>query len=388
MKLKHLGVPIIVQVILAIVLGAVLGLFMPAWFVRIFVSINDFFGQFIGFLVPLIILALVTASIANAEEDAGKMLKVTMAAVLISTFMAGVASLGVGKLVIPLFIPSGEQSLLLSHEVALTPYFVLQLPPPLDVMSALALALMLGLGMRAIKADALRKGITELQSLVMLSIEKVIVPLLPVYIFGVFLKMSAAGGIAELVSNFLWIILLILAMLALWALLLYGVAGIFARRNPLKMIWRMMPAAVVAFATCSSAATIPISLRSAKNIARHENTASFVMPLCANLHIPSVTIHFVICALAVMAMVGQPVELEAFLIYIMMLTFTCVAVPGVPGGVVAVLPVMATVLGFTTEMQALCLSIGVLLDAPLTAANVLCDGAVCAMVDRTIGEKD
>ena len=63
----------------------------------------------------------------------------------------------------------------------------------------------------------------------------------------------------------------------------------------------------VAFATCSSAATIPVSLERAKHLTRDENTASFVIPLCANLHIPSVSIHFVICAIAVMMLVGKAI---------------------------------------------------------------------------------
>ena len=383
MKSKLLSLPVIVQALIAIILGAVQGWFMPAWFVRIFVSFNTFFGQFIGFLVPLIILALVSASIANAEENAGKMLKITMAALLISTFSAGVASFGVGEWLLPKFIHQGDHALLMPTEgEAFAPFFVLQLPPPLDVMSALALALMLGLGMRAVKANSLKKAITELQGLVMVSIEKAIVPLLPLYIFGVFLKMSAAGGMVDAVRNFLWIILLVIGMLVAWILLLYIIAGIMSGRNPFKMLWQMMPAEIMAFATCSSAATIPVTLKEAKKIAHKENTVSFVIPLCANLHIPSVTIHFVLCAIAVMMMVGQPLELESFFIFIIMLTFTCVAVPGVPGGVVAVLPVLSTVLGFSAEMQAVCLSLGILLDAPLTAANVLCDGAICAIVDK------
>ena len=323
MKSKLLSLPIIVQALIAIILGAVQGWFMPAWFVRIFVSFNTFFGQFIGFLVPLIILALVSASIANAEENAGKMLKITMAAVLISTFSAGVASFGVGEWLLPKFIHPGEQTLLMPAEgEAFSPFFVLQLPPPLDVMSALALALMLGLGMRTVKADSLKKAITELQGLVMVSIEKAIVPLLPLYIFGVFLKMSAAGGMVDAVKNFLWIILLVIGMLVVWILLLYIIAGIMSGRNPFKMLWQMMSAGIMAFATCSSAATIPVTLKAAQKVAHKENTVSFVIPLCANLHIPSVTIHFVICAIAVMMMVGQPLEMESFFIFIMMLTFT------------------------------------------------------------------
>lgn len=383
--------PIIVRVIIAIGLGAGLGMFMPAWFVRIFVSFNTFFGQFIGFLVPLIILALVTASIANAEQNAGRMLRITMIALLLSTLFAGLTSFGVGELALPHLIRHSAHAnqpaaVLLSEEAlggTFSPFFTLTLPPPLDVLSALTLALILGLGMRTIRADALKRGVTELQALVMLSIEKAIVPLLPLYIFGVFLKMSASGGMLHLVHSFFWLIVLVLAMLVAWALVLYLVAAVIARRNPFRMIWDMMPACIVAFATCSSAATIPVTLRSAQKLVSKSSTSEFVIPLCANLHIPSVTVFFTICALAVMRMVGQPLELESFLIYIVMLTFTCVAVPGIPGGVVAVLPVMATVLGFTPEMQAVCLSLGVLLDAPLTAANVLCDGAICAIVDKT-----
>ena len=384
-KFRISQLPIIVQVFLAMFLGMSQGWFMPAWFIRIFVTFNDFFGQFIGFLVPLIILALVTASIANSQHGAGRMLRVTMAVVLLSTFLAGVASMGVSEWIIPMFVTTGEEVVLAPRGgEELAPFFTLQLPPALDVMSALMMALMLGLGMRAVQADSLRKGISELQKLVMLSIEKAIIPLLPVYIFGVFLKMSASGGIIELARDFLWVILLVIAMLVVWTLFLYSIAGLLAHRNPFKLLWAMMPAGMVAFATCSSAATIPVSLERAKHLTRDENTASFVIPLCANLHIPSVSIHFVICAIAVMMMVGQPVELGSFIPYMIMLTMTCVAVPGVPGGVVAVLPVMASMLGFTPEMQALCLSLGVLLDAPLTAMNVLCDGAVCTIVDNRV----
>ena len=383
-KINFSKIPIIIQVFLAMILGASQGWIMPSWFTRIFVTFNDFFGQFIGFLVPLIILSLVTASIANSEQEGGKMLGITMAVVLLSTFLAGVASLGVSEWLIPSFVSQGESVLLVpSEDKVLTPFFTLKLPPALDVMSALMMAFMLGLGMRAVQAKALRQGITELQRLVMLSIEKAILPLLPIYIFGVFMKMSAAGGITELVRNFLWVILLVLGMLIVWILVLYIIAGLLSHHNPFKLLWTMFPAGVIAFATCSSAATIPISLQRAKMLTNNENSTSFVIPLCANLHIPSVSIHFVICAVAVMMMAGQPIELASFVPYMIMLTLTCVAVPGVPGGVVAVLPVMASMLGFTPEMQALCLSLGILLDAPLTAMNVLCDGAVCVIVDTT-----
>lgn len=221
-KIKKFHVPIIAQVFAAMITGVLLGLFVPTWFVRIFVTFNAFFGQFIGFLVPLIILALVTAAIANTERNAGKMLTSTLIIVLLSTILSGVFSFGVGKTVLPFFIEQNQQ-------IALEPqaggmyeaYFFFNLPPALDVMSALALALMLGLGIRASSATGLKKGISELQDVVMLSIERVLVPLLPVYIFGIFLHMSAAGEVLGLLRDFALVLLIVVGLFILGRAVIY-----------------------------------------------------------------------------------------------------------------------------------------------------------------------
>jgi Na+/H+-dicarboxylate symporter len=381
-------VPIIAHVFLAMILGVVLGLFVPSWFVRIFVTFNAFFGQFIGFLVPLIILALVTAAIANTERNAGKMLTSTLVIVFLSTIVSGLFTFGVGDGVLPFFI---EQD----HQIALAPqeggeyasYFFIQLPPPLDVMSALVLALMLGLGIRSSAATGLKKGICELQDVVMLSIERALVPLLPLYIFGIFLHMSAAGEVMNLLKDFVLVLLIVVGLQILWALLLYIIAGISIRRNPFKLMWTMMPASLFAFATSSSAATIPITLKQTRKIVGNDNTTSFVIPLCANLHIPGLMIHVVLCAMALMLSMGIEIDLLTFIAFIFMLSVTCVAAPGIPGGAVAVLPVLASVLNFSPEMQAICLSLCIAMDAPITAVNVLCDGAVALMVDKYMGGK-
>ena len=385
---KRFHFPIIAHVFVAMIAGVLMGLFMPTWFVRIFVTFNAFFGQFIGFLVPLIILALVTASIANTEHNAGTMLKTTLVIVFASTILSGLFSYGVGDAMLPLFIHQDAQ-------IALEPqsggqfasYFFIQLPPALDVMSALVLALMLGLGIRASSATGLKKAISELQDVVMLSIERVLVPLLPTYIYGIFLHMSAAGEVVDLLKNFVIVLLIVVAIQFLWALVLYIVAGMSIRKNPFKLMWSMSPACLFAFATSSSAATIPITLKQTKKIVGNDDTASFVVPLCANLHIPGVMIFVVLCSMALMLSTGMAIDLVTFIIFILMLAMTCIAAPGIPGGTVAVLPVLATVLNFSPEMQAVCLSLSIAMDAPITAVNVLCDGAVAIMVDKQISKK-
>ena len=386
--MKRFRFPIIAHVFLAMFAGILTGLIAPSWFVRIFVTFNAFFGQFIGFLVPLIILALVTAAIANTERNAGKMLTTTLIIVFMSTILSGLCSYGLGSWLLPSFIsPEADIALEPTREGAFASFFHIQLPPPLDVMSALVLALMLGLGIRSSSAVGLKKAIGELQDVVMLSIERVLVPLLPIYIYGIFLHMSAAGEVTGLLSDFMVVLLLIVAVQLVWVLLLYSIAGMLVHRNPLKLIWTMMPASLFAFATSSSAATIPITLKQTKKIVGSEDTVSFVVPLCANLHIPGLNITVVLCAMALMLTTGMPIDLFTFIAFVLMLAVTCVAAPGIPGGSVAVLPVLASVLGFSPEMQAICLSLCIAMDAPLTAVNVLCDGAVAIMVDKQMAKK-
>lgn len=387
--MKKFHFPIIAHVFVAMFAGVVTGLFMPSWYVRIFVTFNEFFGQFIGFLVPLIILALVTAAIANTERNAGKMLTGTLIIVFLSTILSGLFAFGVGDQLLPYFVKEDAS-------VAIQPqsggqfasYFFIQLPPALDVMSALVLALMLGLGIRSSSATGLKKGISELQDVVMLSIERVLVPLLPTYIYGIFLHMSAAGEVIDLLQNFLLVLLIVVALQIAWVLLLYIIASMMVHKNPFKLIWTMMPAAVFAFATSSSAATIPITLKQTKKIVGSDETASFVVPLCANLHIPGLNIHVVLCAMALMLTTGMQIDLFTFIAFVLMLAVTCVAAPGIPGGSVAVLPVLASVLGFSPEMQAICLSLCIAMDAPITAFNVMCDGAVAIMIDRQLNPPD
>lgn len=383
--MKKFRFPIIAHVFVAMLMGVLTGMFMPSWFVRIFVTFNAFFGQFIGFLVPLIILALVTAAIANTEQNAGKMLTSTLVIVFASTIFSGLYTYGVGEAVLPFFI---EQDMNMALEPVAAgeyaPFFLMQLPPALDVMTALVLALMLGLGIRASSAAGLKKGISELQDVVMLSIERALIPLLPTYIYGIFLHMSAAGEVAGLLKNFVLVLLIVVALQLSWALLLYIIAGVSVRKNPFMLLWNMMPACLFAFGTSSSAATIPITLKRVKKIVSNDDTASFVVPLCANLHIPGLNIHVVLCAMALMLSTGMETNLMTFIAFVLMLAMTCVAAPGIPGGSVAVLPVLASVLGFSPELQAICLSLCIAMDAPITAVNVLCDGAVAIMVDKQL----
>ncbi|MBQ4376736.1 MAG: dicarboxylate/amino acid:cation symporter [Bacteroidales bacterium] len=387
-KIKIKKLPMLVHVLIAIVLGIALGYVLPDWITRIFVTFNSFFGQFISFCVPLIILALVSAAIAETSGNAGRMLMLTLGLAYLSTVVAGVASYSAGAWMFPKLITPTETLSMASGESTLIPYFKIMLPPALDVLSALALAFMLGLGITATRANVIKQGLMELRSVIMLVIEKAVVPLLPLYIFGIFLQMSASGEVGSVLNTFMYVIIVIFALHVLWLIFLYVVAGSIARQNPLKLMATMLPAYLTALGTSSSAATIPVTLKQAKKTGASPNIVDFVIPLCANIHLSGSCLKIVACSMALMIMLGQPFSLGLFFGLICLLAITLVAAPGVPGGaIMAALPILESVLGFTPEMQALIISLYIAMDSFGTACNVMGDGALTTIINAVMRHK-
>ena len=94
------------------------------------------------------------------------------------------------------------------------------------------------------------------------------------------------------------------------------------------------------------------------------------------------------CAMAILIMSGQPIELVDFAGFIMMLGITMVAAPGVPGGaIMAALGVLQSMLGFNETMQALMIALYIAMDSFGTACNVTGDGAIAVIVDKIAGDK-
>ncbi len=386
MKKIHIG--LLPRIIIAICLGIVFGLFSPNWFVRIFVTLNSIFSQFLGFCIPLIILGLVAIAIADIGKGAGKMLIVTTAIAYISTVLAGILSYGTGAAIFPSLIESGKSLEELSEATKLAPYFTVEIPPLMQVMTALVLAFMLGLGMAYLKSDALKNATRDFQDIIISVIKSVILPVLPIYIFGIFLDLTTSGQVFGILVVFIKIIGVIFALHILVLVLQFCIAGLAARRNPFRLLGRMMPAYFTALGTQSSAATIPVTLEQTKKNGVSPAVAGFVIPLCATIHMSGSMLKIVACALALMIMQGMTYSFPMFLGFIMMLAITMVAAPGVPGGaIMAALGLLASMLGFDQETQALMIALYIAMDSFGTACNVTGDGAIAILIDK-IFKKD
>lgn len=376
--------PLLPRIVIAILLGSVLGQFMPDWLVCTFNTFNAIFDQLLRFIIPLIIIGLVTPAIAEVGKGAGKWLAITAGLAYIFTVASGLFSYTFTTALFPKLLEDVNISALgESSDVAFPAYFSIDIPPIMPVMTALVTSFMLGLGIAAFQANALNKGFLELRSIIQHTLEQVIIPLLPFYIFGLFNNMSATGQATVVISAFLKIILLIFLFTAILLLLQFAVAGIIARKSPFHALMRMMPAYFTALGTSSSAATIPVTLKQTISNGVRPEVAGFVIPLCATIHLSGSTLKIVSCALALMMMTDMPYDLPMFLSFIFMLGVTMIAAPGIPGGaIMAALGLLDSNLGFSAELQAIMISLYVTMDSFGTACNVTGDGAIALIVDK------
>ena len=381
--MKKIRFGLLPRIIVAIVLGVALGNVMTAPWIRPFVTFNAIFSQFLGFLIPIIIVGLVTPAIAGIGKTAGKMLLATVAIAYADTVLCGMLAYGTGSALFPAMTEGMAAASAAGGGQGVEPYFTIAIPPMFDVMSTLVLSFIMGLGIAYGNSDVLRKGADELMAIVGKVIEKAIIPLLPPYIFGIFLNMTATGEAYSIMAVFAKIIVVIFILHIVILLYQFCAAGIVARCNPLKLLWRMLPAYFTALGTSSSAATIPVTLKQTELNGVSKDVAGFTIPLCATIHMSGSVMKITACALTICMLKGMPHDPALFTGFILLLSVMMVAAPGVPGGsIMAALAPLASILGFGEQDQALMIALYIAMDSFGTACNVTGDGAVAIVIDK------
>ena len=382
---KKFHISLLGWVAIAIASGIVLGQVMPAGMVRLFVTFNGLFGNFLSFSIPLIILGLVAPAIGEIGKGAGRLLLVTALIAYGSTIFSGFFTYFSASAVFPMLLAPDTQLTVMENPetLMLTPYFIVAMPPLMDIMTALLLSFVIGLGLTVMSGDALHRVFINFRDIIARLIESVMVPLLPLHIFGIFLNITVSGQVTGIMTMFLKVILVIFVLHILLLLVQFAIAGWIGRRNPLRLLMNMLPAYATALGTQSSAATIPVTLRQVIKNGVRENVAVFTVPLCATIHLSGSTMKIVACAMAILMMSGEPVTLAQFGGFILMLGITMVAAPGVPGGaIMAALGPLQTMLGFNETLQALMIALYIAMDSFGTACSVTGDGAIAVVVDR------
>lgn len=381
---------VLVAIVLALVLGSVTigdSHIMPSALGDVFVTFSTIFGQFLSFSIPLIIIGLVTPAIADLGKGAGHWLGLTAALAYASTMFAGFLTYAVCAYFFPKVLV-GQLTQVETPKEVLKTYFTIEMPPVVGVMTALLLSFVIGIGLSLVPRGVLRKGFIEFRTIITRLIENIIVPLLPLHIFGIFLNLTYTGEAVHIMRTLIRVVVIVLILEVVILLTQYFVAGAVGRVNPFKAIFTMLPAYLTALGTSSSAATIPVTLRQTRKNGVSDAVSSFTIPLCATIHLAGSTSKIFAFAFAIVYTQGMTVTTAQWVGFIFMLGVTMVAAPGVPGGaIMAATGILQSMLGFDDSAVALMIATYIALDSFGTATNVTGDGAIAIIMDRLTGGK-
>lgn len=374
---------LVLKLVAGILAGLLLGLYAPEWVARVLFTAKTVIGQLITFTIPLIILFFIMSGIASLPKNSGKLLGKTVALSYCSTILAGLFAFTVASNLIPRLTSAAESTA--ESAIKLTSYINLEIPPLFGVMSALAAAFVFGIGISATQATDLRRVTDQGRDIIDRLLAKVIIPLLPFYIAGVFVEMTVEGTVFATLKTFGVVLVMAIIMHWLWLSVLFVGTGLALGRSPAQLIKNMLPAYFTALGTMSSAATIPVALQASKNNGVSAGIANFTVPLCATIHLCGSTITLVTCATAVMFLsehLAIP-GIGTMLPFIMMLGVIMIAAPGAPGGgVMSALGLLTSMLGFGEASIALMIALYLAQDSFGTACNVTGDGVIALWADR------
>lgn len=365
-----------VKLLIGIVIGIIFGQIFPENVMSVVVPLKNILGQVINFVVPLIVIGFIAPSITKLGNNASRMLGVALMVAYTSSVLAALLSMGAGYAIIPnLPVVSEIEGLKeLPEDV-----FGLTIPHIMNVMSALAFSILIGLAAIWTKAKTIITILDEFQNIVLAIVSKIIIPILPVFIAFTFTCLSYDGTITKQLPVFVSAVVIVMIGHYIWLTVLYVVAGVYSGKNPIEVVKHYGPAYITAVGTMSSAATLAVALRCArKSKVLREDMVDFGVPLFANIHLcGSVLTEVFFCMIVSKVLYGTLPDIQTLVLFCVLLAIFAIGAPGVPGGtVMASLGLITGVLGFGDDGTALMLAIFALQDSFGTACNVTGDGAL------------
>ena len=372
------------KLLVGVIAGVLVGLLLSSTdsnsfsraILNIVVTLKYILNQIINFCIPLIIIAFIAPSITQMGKNASKLLLIAVTIAYTSSVGAALFSTASGYILIPhLSISSTADGL---KELPAT-VFELSIPQIMPVMSALVFSIMIGLAAAWTKAELISNILEEFQKIVLAIVSRIMIPILPFFIGLTFCGLSYEGSITKQVPVFLKIIIIVLIGHYIWMTLLYTIAGLYSKKNPIEVIRHYGPAYLTSIGTMSSAATLAVALQCAgKSKVLRKDMVSFGIPLFANIHLcGSVLTEVFFCMTVSKILYGTIPSAGTMILFCVLLGIFAIGAPGVPGGtVMASLGLITGVLGFNDTGTALMLTIFALQDSFGTACNVTGDGAL------------
>lgn len=383
-----------------LVFGILTGLFLADRFTPV-LTVTDLIGGIYMNALNMMIFPMVFCSIVMGIASIGNMRttgKITGGAMLFFIVTTGIASFG--GLIIPRImglgkgvkfemaasdIQASEFTGILDTLKGLIPANPIKAFAEGNMLQVLVFAMIVGFTLIAVgeKGEALLKVIDSLNE-VCLRVISIVMYFTPIGVFCTIVPVVEANGTSTIVSLATQLAVLYVAFFG-FAFIVYGLAVKFmGKTSVFKFFKSIMPAALNAFGTCSSSATIPISKRCVEELGVSNKVSSIVIPLGATVNMDAVSIlmSFMIMFFANACEIN--VSISLMVVMLLANVLLSVGTPGIPGGAIASFAALAAMAGIPAGVMGVYISINTLCDMGATCVNVIGDLAGCVVVQEKL----
>lgn len=335
----------------------------------------------IVFFLPFLIFGLLFKTAAQLAKKASKVVLFLLLAVCASNFLSTLISYSVGH-----FAYQFELSVALPQEgISLLPAWTFTIPKLVGNEIALFSGLILGVLLGRFRPGAAETVSSYLETMINIFLKGFLL-VLPAFILGFVVKMNHDQLMMHILRNYALVFSLVACAVFSYITLIYLVANRFQGSAFIQSVKNMIPAAIAGFGSMSSAAAMPLTILGTEKNCRNPDLARFVIPATVNIHLIGDCFAIPIFAFAVLKNFGiaEPTLLVylTFAAFFVLAKFSVAAVPG--GGILVMLPILESNLGFNAEMLSLITALYILFDPIITCANVMGNGGFAMVMNRLL----
>lgn len=370
-----------VILLLEIILLLIISPFLPLPVKQALYGLSVSIKSAIVFLLPVLIFGLLFKTMVGLAKHATLIILFILVGVIVSntvtTFLSHYVGEGVFHLSMSMIQPSGDG--------ALAPSFELLLPKLIANDKAMFLGIILGV-LAAYVFPVASNRIAKRLDKIIVSIFVNFLYIIPLFIAGFIIKLEYDDVMGTIVKDYTAIFAIIALTQFTYLCIYYSIANRFNFKKAFTAIRNMIPAAITGFTSMSSAAAMPVTIEGVRENTRNKDLASSIVPATVNIHLIGDCIAIPVFAYAVMKSFGfaEPSFMTylTFLMYFVLAKFSVAAVPG--GGILVMLPVLESTLGFNAEMLSLMTALYILFDPVITCTNIFGNGAFAILIDKFI----
>lgn len=369
-------------ILLAIIgLGILSNYLFPLSYKSFLYGISLSLKSVIILVLPFIIFALLFKCAAQMARSKKHWIIGIIVAICISNFLSTllsfIVSKGACKIDMVFEIPPSLHSL----EPSFTWTPIKLFPNSYALFSGLILGLLLP-RLYPILSDKVSYYLDKIASKIL----NILLILVPFFLYGFVIKLCYEGTLGSIFTSYGPIFLVILGSSFGYITLLHLIAYQFQPKFFILAIKNILPAITCGFGSMSSAAAMPLTILAAEKNGKNSSFARSIIPATVNIHLIGDCFAIPLFALAILKSLGG-IEVGFltylnFAFYFVLAKFSVAAVPG--GGILVMLPILESCLGFNAEMLSLITALYLLFDPVITAANIYGNSAFALLLEKIL----